>query len=156
MQHSKNFVIFIFSMLTGRATARHTASGNSGRVSPKASSGKRRANSTSKAEQICSSGSFRLMWALLTLLLVYSTVAMYWKNQVLEEKLETGGLLPLNQRLVEFLKVSGNHRMPKFIHQSWKTTDVMTHSFADGNHHNYKKFIESWPLMNPDWQYVFW
>eukprot|EP00475_Leptophrys_vorax_P034117 TRINITY_DN5467_c0_g1_i6.p1 TRINITY_DN5467_c0_g1~~TRINITY_DN5467_c0_g1_i6.p1 ORF type:complete len:362 (+),score=72.64 TRINITY_DN5467_c0_g1_i6:1230-2315(+) len=47
-------------------------------------------------------------------------------------------------------------KIPKIIHQSWKSSDVLVYSYADSLHYDYKAWIQSWSKMNPDWQYVFW
>lgn len=50
----------------------------------------------------------------------------------------------------------GGLRIPRIIHQSWKTRDVLFYSYSDGNHQKYKEWIQSWTSLNPHWKYMFW
>jgi len=48
-------------------------------------------------------------------------------------------------------------KIPRILHQSWKTDVVPTASTAEKRHSlSYATYIKSWPRMNPGWVYLFW
>eukprot|EP00475_Leptophrys_vorax_P032366 TRINITY_DN4982_c0_g2_i1.p1 TRINITY_DN4982_c0_g2~~TRINITY_DN4982_c0_g2_i1.p1 ORF type:complete len:358 (+),score=65.72 TRINITY_DN4982_c0_g2_i1:42-1115(+) len=52
--------------------------------------------------------------------------------------------------------VTRTYIIPPIIHQSWKSTEVPSHTSAEGHDYPYRKWIRSWPLMNEGWAYMFW
>ena len=52
----------------------------------------------------------------------------------------------LTQRAEEF-PTAGETRIPKIIHQTWKSTDIPYH---------YIEWVKSWKIKHPDWTYMFW
>eukprot|EP00475_Leptophrys_vorax_P037705 TRINITY_DN6534_c0_g1_i1.p1 TRINITY_DN6534_c0_g1~~TRINITY_DN6534_c0_g1_i1.p1 ORF type:complete len:356 (+),score=77.78 TRINITY_DN6534_c0_g1_i1:795-1862(+) len=61
------------------------------------------------------------------------------------------------------LQFSSNHhafeksRIPRIIHQSWKTSQVPNISIADDEYeYNFGQYIQSWSKLNTNWTYMFW
>ena len=48
---------------------------------------------------------------------------------------------------IEDLPSRGEHRIPKIIHQTWKTAQIP---------HHYVKWMKSWQKNHPDWEFMFW
>eukprot|EP00475_Leptophrys_vorax_P032367 TRINITY_DN4982_c0_g2_i2.p1 TRINITY_DN4982_c0_g2~~TRINITY_DN4982_c0_g2_i2.p1 ORF type:complete len:390 (+),score=73.32 TRINITY_DN4982_c0_g2_i2:100-1170(+) len=46
--------------------------------------------------------------------------------------------------------------IPPIIHQSWKSTVVPSSTKAQGRQYPYRKWIQSWTLVNANWTYMFW
>eukprot|EP00475_Leptophrys_vorax_P032797 TRINITY_DN5107_c0_g1_i1.p1 TRINITY_DN5107_c0_g1~~TRINITY_DN5107_c0_g1_i1.p1 ORF type:complete len:353 (-),score=52.34 TRINITY_DN5107_c0_g1_i1:121-1179(-) len=47
-------------------------------------------------------------------------------------------------------------RMPKIIHQSWKTRNVVSFSSQGWFSYPFSKWIPTWIKFNPQWKYYFW
>ena len=48
---------------------------------------------------------------------------------------------------MEEFPTEGDIRIPKIIHQTWKTTEIPN---------RYVEWVKSWKVKNPDWTYMFW
>lgn len=48
---------------------------------------------------------------------------------------------------MEEFPTDGENRIPKIIHQTWKSTEIPYH---------YVEWMKSWRLRHPDWSYMFW
>ncbi|XP_076465757.1 uncharacterized protein LOC143297344 isoform X2 [Babylonia areolata] len=60
---------------------------------------------------------------------------------------EDPGLAPLGVMAVEELPNSGSSRLPRRIHQTWKTEQIP---------HSMIAWIKSWTKNHPDWEYWLW
>jgi hypothetical protein len=48
------------------------------------------------------------------------------------------------------------YKMPKIIHQSWKSSNVVSYSSQGFFSYPFSKWIKSWIAYNPEWKYYFW
>ncbi|ESO88189.1 hypothetical protein LOTGIDRAFT_165932 [Lottia gigantea] len=62
-------------------------------------------------------------------------------------RLPNDNLPELTQTNLEELPDSGLDKIPRIIHQTWKTADIPD---------LYIDWIKSWHTLNPDWEYWFW